>query len=133
MASPLILLDTSILIDYYRKTNKNNTVWLKLIDQGCLFSVSTVSKYELYAGANSLQRSFWNNIFSTLLVLPFDELCVDTAVEINAQLRRKRKQIELADLFIAATAVANHIPVATLNIRHFNRVDGLKLYAPGGN
>ncbi len=28
MAAGLILVDTSILIDFYRKTNKENSVWI---------------------------------------------------------------------------------------------------------
>lgn len=47
--------------------------------------------------------------------MPFDEISVDTAVAINRALKKKRKQIEIADLFIAATAVAYNFPLATLN------------------
>ena len=35
--------------------------------------------------------------------------------------------IELRDLFIAASALAHDLPLATLNIKHFERVDGLVL------
>jgi len=42
-------------------------------------------------------------------------------------LKRKRKQIDLADLFIAATAVTNELPLATLNKKHFERVEILAI------
>ena len=58
-------------------------------------------------------------------VIPFDEACVDTAVTINASLKRKRKQIDIADLFIAATAVTHNLAFATLNRKHFDRIDEL--------
>jgi predicted nucleic acid-binding protein len=48
-------------------------------------------------------------------------------VIINGALKRKRKQIDLADLFIAATAVTHHLPLATLNKKHSDRVDTLQL------
>jgi len=35
-----------------------------------------------------------------------------------------------SDLFIAATAVVNELPLATLNRKHFESVDGLKLLLP---
>ncbi len=35
--------------------------------------------------------------------------------------------IDLADLLIAATAKSHKIPLATINIKHFSRVRGLKL------
>ncbi len=34
MANKTLVLDTSVLIDYYRKTDKENSLWLKLIRQG---------------------------------------------------------------------------------------------------
>ncbi len=35
--------------------------------------------------------------------------------------------IEATDIFIAATALVNNLPVKTLNERHFARVEGLLL------
>ena len=57
MAEKVVMVETSILIDFYRKTDKNNS---------------------------------------------------DT-------LKQQRKQIALADLLIASTAIANGFPLATLN------------------
>jgi tRNA(fMet)-specific endonuclease VapC len=42
-------------------------------------------------------------------------------------LRSTGLMIELSDIFIAATALANNLPVKTLNTRHFERVEGLSL------
>jgi len=33
-------------------------------------------------------------------------------------------------LFIAATAIANGLPLATLNRKHFDPIEGLKLFYP---
>jgi tRNA(fMet)-specific endonuclease VapC len=63
-------------------------------------------------------------------LLPFDRQAAQMAVEINIDLRQKRKQIDIADLFIAATALSNNFPLTTLNIRHFERVEGLELIIP---
>jgi tRNA(fMet)-specific endonuclease VapC len=127
MADKLILVDTSILIDYYRKTEKENSAWIALVRQGYTFAISAVTKYEIYSGATSTQLSFWSNIFKAIIILPFDELAADTAVTLNSALKKKRKQIDIADLFIAATAVSNKVPLATLNKKHFERIETLKL------
>jgi predicted nucleic acid-binding protein len=37
-------------------------------------------------------------------------------------LRSRGAMIELTDVFIAATALVNNLPIETLNIRHFERV-----------
>lgn len=127
MADKIVLVDTSILIDYYRKTDKEKSIWINLVRQGYSFAVSAVTKYEIYAGATPNQVAFWDNVFEAIAVIALDEFSVDTAVTINSALKRKRKQIDLADLFIAATAVAYHFPLATLNRKHFDRIDALKL------
>ncbi|GAB3987702.1 type II toxin-antitoxin system VapC family toxin [Spirosoma daeguense] len=127
MANNIILVDTSILIDYYRKTEKSNSVWLALVRQGYEFAISAITKYEIYTGATQIQLAFWDSVLQTISVIPFDERCVDTAVTINSNLKRKRKQIDIADLFIAATAVTHNLAFATLNKKHFERIDELIL------
>lgn len=127
----MILVDTSILIDYYRKTDKENAVWIKLIREQYSFAISAVTKYEIYAGAAPAQMDFWNSILPAITVLAFDDASVDVAVAINSSLKKKRKQIALADLFIAATAINNDLPLATLNRKHFERIDALEVVALG--
>ncbi len=51
MADKITLVDTSVLINYYRKTDKANSVWVKLVRQRYRFSISAVTKYEIYSGA----------------------------------------------------------------------------------
>jgi len=51
MAEKIIMVDTSILIDYYRRTNKNKSIWLSLVKQGYHFAISAITKYEIYSGA----------------------------------------------------------------------------------
>ena len=127
MANKVIMVDTSILIDYYRKTDKNKTIWISLVRQGYEFAISSITKYEIYSGATKSQLQFWNDVLIAISVIPFDESSVDKAVEINNMLKRKRKQIDLADLFIAATAMNYNLPIATLNKKHFERIEGLTL------
>lgn len=52
---------------------------------------------------------------------------MDKAIQIQHSLKRKRKQLDIADLFIAATAATNNLPIATLNKKHFERVDNITL------
>jgi tRNA(fMet)-specific endonuclease VapC len=125
MADKIIMVDTSILIDYYRKTDKDNSVWVSLVRQGYKFVISSITKYEIYSGATQSQLDFWQKVLQAIEVIPFDESSVNTAVEINASLKRKRKQIDLADLFIAASALTYSLPISTLNRKHFERIDKL--------
>lgn len=91
MENSIVLLDTSILIDYYRKTDKTNSVWISLIRKDYKFVISTITKYEIYAGATNSQLAFWDSVFDIISIISFDESCVDTAVKINSELKKKRK------------------------------------------
>lgn len=127
MANKTLVVDTSVLIDYYRKTDKENSLWIKLVRQGYNFAVSSITKYEVFSGATQAQLEFWNKVFTNIEIIALDESCIDAAVEINANLKRKRKQIGIADLFIAASALSHDLPFVTLNNKHFERVEGLKI------
>ncbi len=127
MADKIILVDTSILIDYYRKTDKEKSAWIALVRQEYSFAISAITKYEIYSGATPNQLTFWDNVLQAISIIPFDEMTVDTAVIINRALKKKRKQLDLADLFIAATAVVHGLSFATLNRKHFDRIDTLNI------
>jgi len=127
MAEKIVLADTSILIDFFRKTDKANSKLIALVRDGYAFSISAITEYEIYSGAPAAQQDYWLDFLKHTQVLPFDKDVVKVAVDINSALKRKRKQIDIADLFIAATAVRNKLPFATLNMKHFERIDNLHI------
>ncbi len=127
MADKIVLADTSILIDFFRKTDKVNSKLVALVREGYAFSISAITEYEIYSGATNAQTDYWQEFLKHTQVLSFDKDVVKVVVEINNSLKRKRKQIAIPDLFIAATAISNNLPIATLNIKHFERIDNLKI------
>ena len=127
MANKIVLADTSILIDLFRKSEKANSRFVQLALEGYEFQISAITDYEVYSGATTAQLPFWDGLPQKVKVLPFDKDVVKMAVPINNRLKQKRKQIELADLFIAATALANNLAFAALNKRHFDRIDKLEI------
>ena len=122
-----MLADTSVLIEYFRKTDKEKSTLILLFDQGYDFSISAITHYEIYSGATPAQLPFWTSVLGRAKVLPFDHAAAQVAVDINLALKRKRKQIGIADLFIAATAISNNLVFATLNTKHFERIDELTI------
>jgi tRNA(fMet)-specific endonuclease VapC len=51
MADKIVLADTSLLIDLFRKTDKTNAALVALVRQGYTYSISAVTEYEIYSGA----------------------------------------------------------------------------------
>lgn len=127
MADKITLVDTTILIDYFRKTDKGRSKLIALFDQGYDFSISAITYYEVYSGATSAQLAFWTSMLARTKVLFFNQVVAQAAVGVNTMLKRKRKQIGIADLFFAATAISSNLPLATLNRKHFDRIEGLTL------
>ncbi|RNL52298.1 type II toxin-antitoxin system VapC family toxin [Pedobacter jejuensis] len=127
MANKIILIDTSILIDYFRKSDKINSKLIALFDKGYDFVISAITYYEIYSGANENQLNFWNKLLLKIDVLPFDEHAAKASVEINNELKKSRNQLAVADLFIAGTALSNNLSLATLNTKHFERIKSLDI------
>ena len=59
MAENIILIDTSILIDYFRKSDKTNSKLISLTQKGYKFHISSITEYEIYAGSSLVQQKFW--------------------------------------------------------------------------
>jgi tRNA(fMet)-specific endonuclease VapC len=57
----VICIDTSVLIDYYRKKDKINTFWYEL-SQKYRFSISAIVQYEILRGDKNKDK-FWHEIF----------------------------------------------------------------------
>lgn len=127
METEIICLDTSVLIDFYRKKNKSKTFFYELTKNYQLFTVSAITAFEIYAGSSSGQDKFWDRFFQLIPVSPFNSNVNKTAIEIHRQLKRDRKQLDIADLFIGATAVNLGLKLATLNSKHFERIHGLEV------
>ena len=127
MENQIALLDTSILIDYFRKKDKSKTVLFKLQANYQSFGVSSITVFEIYAGAYDSQLVFWDNFFKDIHVIPFDANIALLSAKIDLQLNRSNRRITNADLFIAATAIYNNFHCATLNKKHFERIDDLQL------
>ena len=130
MAQEVVLLDTSVLIDYFRKTDKRRTFFVALEERQVEFRISAITVFEVYAGATSSQLSFWDTLLNSVGVMPFGSAEARRAVTLQATLKEQRKQLAAPDLFIASTALEAKLPIATLDRRHFGLVPGLVLHAP---
>jgi predicted nucleic acid-binding protein len=122
-----ILLDTGILIEYFRKKDKSKSILYKLSLDSYLFKVSSITKYEILLGATKDQMSFWEEFFSKVQILSFNGVAATTASELYKDLKSKNKLIDIADLLIASIAITESIPLVTLNLKHFSRISELQI------
>lgn len=124
-----VLIDTSILIDHLRRGNKERTAFYRAAQRfDC--SVSAITEFEFRVGSTAANQDFVAALLDLTPTVPFDSQCVHTAASIYRDLKATNRLIALPDLFIAATAVANSLPLLTLNLSHFERVGALALLNP---
>ena len=121
-------VDTGVFINYLRTKDKSTTILQKLSDEAELY-ISSITLYELYMGATSPQK--WLDV--KILTDDIPELVsskniAEKAAIIYQELKKENKIIEFKDIFIAATALIHDLPVLTTDIKHFTRVNGLKLF-----
>ena len=87
--------------------------------------LSSVTLFELMLRASKLEET--ETFVSTFEILKFDEKAARIAGQIEKDLKGRGILISREDIFIAATAIVNNCALATLNVKDFSRIKGLKL------
>lgn len=123
----VFFVDTSILITHLRQ-KQAVTVLDKARSTYGIPVVSDVVVFELEVGARRAGRSLeFQFHFAGVKTYPLSQNILIEAAHIQAELLGKNQGIGLTDTFIAATALYHHLPLLTLNTKHFQRVLGLHL------
>ncbi len=125
----VICLDSSVLIEYYRKGNKKESFLFDLAGR-YEFKIPAIVKYEIYKGDKN-NDPFWGSIFGGIEILPFDDRSSIIAAQIYLDLRKRNQMIPTDDILIAATAVRNQLKLATSNEKDFKRISSLQVITPG--
>ncbi len=127
----ILCLDTDILIDFLRGETKTTKEVKKLED---LFELTTtaINLFELYYGAYKTGRDRNVNAIreleNRLEVLKFTSTSAKISGEILSKLEKKEEAIDFRDVMIASIVIENDVALYTRNAKHFERVEGLKLY-----
>jgi tRNA(fMet)-specific endonuclease VapC len=106
--------------------------WLKKLPRGEQFTSSVVVG-ELYKGAyGSPAREYHiekieERILPAVTVLPYDVATAHVYGKIRAQLEETGQMLADAALQIAATALYHDLELVTGNLRHFSRIDRLRI------
>ena len=127
MADKTLMVDSTILIDYFRKTDKNNSRLVDHFKNYDILYISSITEFEVINGATSAHLQFWDIMLSRFVILNFDSKAARQAAEIVQQLKVKRKSIDKPDLFIAATALAHNLTLDTTNTKHFIEINSITL------
>lgn len=125
-----ILLDTDITSYLFRSGDERALAHFKDFLAGEV-GISAITAAELTFGAelsgSPRHRRMIERIFCSLIVVSFDLDAAHTYAKVRTVLRRRGTPIGPLDMLIAAHALSLDVPLATNNVREFNRVPGLRV------
>lgn len=124
------LLDTNIIVNYLRG---KFFIPEKIIEGGS--GICIISLAELYYGAynsDNPEKSL-AKLEDMLLSLGIETVKLDKGAAIKfgklkAKLKNEGRLVDGFDLLIASTALENGLVLVTGNLKHFSRIEELKIY-----
>jgi len=124
----LICVDTDIIIDHLKGKGPGVEVFAKIVKEATPFTTH-INKFELLCGARDKREiQIIEDCLCGFTLLPFDNPGSLVAANIYRELIRKGEPIGIRDIMIAGIAISKHIPLATKNIREFEKVKNLKMF-----
>jgi tRNA(fMet)-specific endonuclease VapC len=125
-----LILETTFLMDLEREAHRGTPGPAHAFLQAhgdTRLSLTLTTAGELAAGLDRRERSRWENLLRAFILLPIDpEVCWRYGQTFR-YLKDNGLLIGSNDLWIAATALVQDLPVVTRNTRDFSRVPGLGL------
>jgi tRNA(fMet)-specific endonuclease VapC len=131
-----VLIDTDLVVDLEHGI-ANPELDNAIGDEDRTISVITVSELlhgvHRATGARRTRRSaFVEHLLAGLHAIPITEPVARVHADLWAQLAAHGETIGAHDLWIAATAIAHGLALATGNAQEFRRIDGLRLIPAHG-
>lgn len=116
-----ILVDTDILIDYYRGRLD--------LPSGNIYYISVITLYEYVRGSKNSEEAK-NLLEESYVIIPLNNKVLLKSSEIWRDLKTRGILIDDRDLIIGATAIVFKLKLFTKNRQHFERLKeyGLQLF-----
>ncbi len=125
-----VILETSFVVDLEREIiARLHGQASRFLERhvGTRFYLTCTTAGELGAGAAADDREAWERFLSPFHVLAPDEQAAWHFGRIFRHLKDNGQLIGSNNLWIAATALAHDMPVATRHVEHYRRVPGLEV------
>ena len=125
------LLDKSVYSQRLRKSAHPKVVRRWSAEGDASLAISIICEAEVLYGlekkdAPRLWLEYRGFLQNKLVVLPLDRKVIETYAKTKAEMQANGHTVAEFDLLIAATALAYQLTVATLNVRDFSKVSGLR-------
>jgi tRNA(fMet)-specific endonuclease VapC len=124
------LLDTNICIYWLKGIQNINSRVVDIDYDSLAVSVITIAEllYGAYNSANIEKNiSKVRDFEEAITVIELSRNCIQLYARIKAKLKGEGRIIDDFDILIAATALVNDCILVTNNVKHFERIDNIRL------
>ena len=127
------LLDTDFIIDLLRGRVHAVSTLNRLASERV--GVSMISVGEIYEGAfrsvnPQAHIASFREFLRPFRTFTLNDPIMEEFARIRSGLRRRPELVPDLDILIGATAIHHELTLLTYNVRHLDRIDGLKVYQP---
>lgn len=128
----MVCLDTDFLVALLRGDKEAEEKSAFLDNVGIRKTTTPINAFELFIGAylsakNTENADLVRDLLLSLEILAFNLAACEKGGEFEAALRKRGEEIGIRDVMIAAISHIHDETLVTRNIRHYSRIDGLKL------
>lgn len=122
------LIDSDILIDFLN--NRTEAIKLLIRLEESEMAISAITFAEILEGLVGDRKKYPSvkKGLGKLSVLVVDTDIAEKFASVRARLRKAGQLIDNMDIFIAATAMFHNLVLVTNNMKHFERIKGLKIF-----
>ena len=120
------LLDTGVLIDFFRGRESAIDVVTHAVESGPWLGASEITRFELLSGLRPGEEEGVERFASEIHWVPVTEPVARRAASLAQAYRASHAGIEDGDYLIAATAIELGAELLTTNVRHFPMLAGLQ-------
>ena len=121
-----LILDSSIIIDFLRKKDKEKTLLFLLAKGEYKLHVSIISVAELFAGKSIWQDKNAKEALESILS-GMNIIFLSADIALKSGEIKARYDIDLIDSIIASTCILSSMSLATLNLKHFKKIKDLTI------
>ena len=121
----MYLIDSDVLIDFL-KNRKETVVFLNEINKSGI-STSIICVGEILEGLDKNKSKKFLKFIDLINLFNINILEIIKFSKIRKELRKQGNLIDNFYILIAATCLVNDLTLVTNNLKHFKRIEGLKI------
>lgn len=126
MADTLLVVDTDLVIDFLRDRRPGAARVQEWLERD-VARFTAITSFEVRLGTDFVRRRAAIERLFAARTLPLDHMAALLAGEVFVRLRSEGRGIGVNDSLLAGTCLRFALPLATRNVRHFERVPALQL------